>query len=86
MPANSSEMIKAREVVEAILEQLEIDAYLFEIEPLDGVWQLKVECAIDEGWSSFTLELTDPIPESDEEVAALLVSCQRALASCKRSR
>lgn len=86
MPANSSEMIKAREVIASILEQLVIDAYLFEIEPKDGKWQLKVECAVDDGWSSFTLDIDGPIPESDEEVAALFASCQRALASCKHSR
>ncbi|MFO7594292.1 MAG: hypothetical protein R6X15_09655 [Pseudomonadota bacterium] len=86
MPANSREMIMAREVIESILDQLHMDAYLFEIEPKDGKWQLKVECAIENGWSDFTLEIAEPIPDSDEKLADLFARCQSALAACKRKR
>jgi len=86
MTANSIDLIRAREVIGDVLEQLEVDAYLFEIEPKAEQWELKVECALDEGWGSFTLALDAPLIKSESEQAALLVRCQTALAACKREQ
>jgi len=79
-------LIRAREVIGSVLEQLDVDAYLFEVEPREAQWELKVECAIDEGWGSFTLALEEPLLKSESEQAALLEQCRTALATCKRER
>jgi hypothetical protein len=84
MSANSSDLIRARERIATVLEQLDVDAYLFEIEPGEAKWQLKVECAVDEGWGSFTLALDEPWLQSEGEQTQLLERCRTALAACKR--
>jgi hypothetical protein len=84
VPANSIDLIRAREVIDTLLQQLDVDAYLFEIEPKAQQWELKVECAVEEGWGSFTLALDEPLPKSEGEQAALLDQCRTALAACKR--
>jgi hypothetical protein len=84
MTANSIDLIRAREVIGSVLEQLDVDAYLFEVEPKAQQWELKVECAIDEGWGSFTLALDEPLLKSEAEQVALLEQCRSALAACKR--
>ncbi|MCW9088695.1 MAG: hypothetical protein OQK54_04095 [Gammaproteobacteria bacterium] len=86
MAINSSELIRAREAIESVLEQLDVDAYLFEVEPSGEQWELKVECAIEQGWGSFTVALAQPPAGSEEEQAVLLEQCRTALAACKRER
>lgn len=86
MVTKSIDLILAREVIENVLNQLEVDAYLFEVEPKTGSWELKVECAIDEGWGSFTLDLAEPLPKGEQEEAMLLERMRTALASCKRNQ
>jgi hypothetical protein len=51
--------VKARETANSILEELLLDAYLFEIEPQDDNWELKIECACetDGSWMSFTIRV-----------------------------
>jgi hypothetical protein len=86
MAINSKELIRVREVIESVLEQLDVDAYLFEVEPSGEQWELKVECAIEQGWGSFTVALAQPPVGSEDEQAALLEQCRTALAACKRER
>lgn len=86
MSANSIDLIRAREVIGSVLEQLDVDAYLFEVEPKAAQWELKVECAIDEGWGSFTLALEEPMLKGEAEQAQLLERCRSALATCKREQ
>ena len=56
---STSDLVKARESVNKILEELQLDAYLFEIEPRDETWELNIECAceIDGSWKSFTIQV-----------------------------
>lgn len=56
---STSDLIKARETANKILEELQLDAYLFEIEPRNETWELKIECAceIGGGWKSFTIQV-----------------------------
>lgn len=86
MTANTIDLIRAREVIGNVLEQLDVDAYLFEVEPKAEQWELKVECAIDEGWGSFTLALENPLIKSEAEQGQLLEQCRTALAECKREQ
>ena len=57
MTITTNELVIAREGANAILEELAVDAYLFEVEPQDEHYELKVDCAceIDGGWVSITL-------------------------------
>jgi hypothetical protein len=55
MSISISELSQIREITKNLLEELQLDAYLFEIEPHEAQWELKVECAIEEGWETVTL-------------------------------
>lgn len=59
MTLSAKELVIVRESASAILEELELDAYLFEVEPKDSHYELLVECAceIDGGWASMSLML-----------------------------
>lgn len=82
----SIELIQAREIIEGVLNRLDVDAFLFEVEPKADSWELKVECAIEEGWGSFTLDLAEPLPKGEDEEAMLLERLRTALASCKQNQ
>lgn len=89
MPMTSSDLIQARLLIDDILNALEIDAYLFEIEPRDGHWELKVECAVDEGWGSYRVALNETELHagfSDEEVRnKLKEQCWQSLSGCRKN-
>lgn len=84
MPATTKELAQARQVIEKVLDRLDVETYIFDIEPVAGQWELKVECAIDEGWGSFSLLLDEPFPGECEDQERLLVHCREKLAECKQ--
>lgn len=43
---SGKELTQARETVASLLETLGLAAYLFEIEPREGRWEVRVECAL----------------------------------------
>jgi hypothetical protein len=51
------ELARAREAITGLLDELGLDAYLFEVEPGDEQWELTVDCAVetDGAWESLTL-------------------------------
>ena len=55
MTLSVKEIAQMRETVTALLDELKLEAYLFEIEPKEGQWEINVECAIEEGWEMFRL-------------------------------
>ena len=55
MSATLEELATARGVVTKLLDELQLDAYLFEVEPLEGPWEVKIECPVAEGWETFRL-------------------------------
>jgi hypothetical protein len=57
MTLSTEELISAREAASAILDELRLDAYIFEVEPQKAHYEIKVECACetDGGWASITL-------------------------------
>lgn len=57
MTVTTSELALADQAAKALLEQLGLSAYLYEIEPRDDAWMLRLDCAVPEGWQSTTLEL-----------------------------
>ncbi|MEZ5446482.1 MAG: hypothetical protein R3F45_11990 [Gammaproteobacteria bacterium] len=58
MILSSVELARIREVVNDMLERLGLQTYLFEVEPRDGPWEVRVECATPEGaWQTVTIAL-----------------------------
>lgn len=82
-----AEIAEIREVVASLLDELQLEAYLFEIEPAKGRWQLTVECAIDEGWETIYLEVTkDDFKRFSDDVVfhqLLIDQWRKALSACK---
>ena len=89
MSLTTVEIAKARDVASKILDELLLDAYIFELEPRDDVWELTVECAcdIDGGWESITLQIPRKIllDSFDNETAKerLFEYWKKMLAGCK---
>ena len=59
MTLSAEELVTVREAANAILEELKLDAYLFEVEPQDAHYELILECASETngGWASVSLTL-----------------------------
>ena len=59
MTLSTSDLVKARETANSILEELRLDAFLFEVEPKNETWELNIECACesDGAWETFTLQV-----------------------------
>ncbi len=87
MSLSITELAQAREVVTRILDELKLDAYLFEIEPLEGQWEIKVECAVVGGWETVRLTANKEIllRGGDDAVAheVLLDNWREALLACQ---
>ena len=58
MDLTARNLAEAKETVGELLEQLGLSAYLFEVEPREDRWEVRVECALDSAWQSsvFTVE------------------------------
>lgn len=59
MSLSIRELAKARESANHILDEIQLDAYIYEIEPRDENWELKVECAceINGGWQTIVIQV-----------------------------
>lgn len=86
---STSDLVKAREAANSILEVLQLDAYLFEIEPRNDTWELKIECAcqIDGSWKSITIQVPRQtlIDGFDDDMVKqrLFEFWKKKLAACK---
>jgi len=87
MELSVNELAQMRETVTALLDELQLEAYLFEIEPEEGQWEIKIECAIDQGWETFrlTAEKEYLLRGSDDAVAhtVMLDNWREALSACR---
>lgn len=90
MSLSTDELVTAREVARTILEELELDAYLFEIEPQNAHYALLVECACetDGGWALVSLTLPkDKVLEGFDDPHVrqqLFAYWNKKLSACKR--
>lgn len=92
MTLTAEELVEAREAANTILEELKLDAYLFEVEPQNAHYLLNVECACekDGGWIATTL--TIPKEQMISGFTNLEVRHQlfeywnKKLAACKRQK
>lgn len=55
MNISTRELIDAKEAAADLLEELGLEAYVFEIEPGERQWQVRVDCGYSGGWQSVTL-------------------------------
>lgn len=88
MSTSIVELATAKEAVFALLDELGIEAYLFEVEPREGQWEVRVECAIEPGWESVMLPVDKfKLLTSREDAAVhaeLLAAWRERLAACKK--
>ena len=86
MAESIAELAQIRELVTKILDELELDAYLFEVEPREGQWELKVECAVKEGWETVRLPVTKALllrgADDPEVYRSLLDEWREVLSAC----
>ena len=89
MSISIEELAKARESVNKILDELQLDAYLYELEPRDDTWDLRVECAceIDGGWETTMIQVPKRmlLDSFDDETARqqLFEYWRKKFAGCK---
>lgn len=60
MTLSAVELAKARDTARMILDELQLDAFLYEIEPMPSdTWELTIECAcqINGGWERLTIQV-----------------------------
>ncbi|MEJ2361676.1 MAG: hypothetical protein P8Z75_09655 [Gammaproteobacteria bacterium] len=87
MELSAEELAQMRMNVTALLDELQLDAYLFDIEPRPGQWEVRVECATDNGWGTYRLTADSDylLHGRDDAVArgVLLDNWRDTLAACK---
>ena len=87
MNLSITELAKIREAISKLLDELQLEAYVFDVEPQEGQWQLTVECAIDEGWQTVTLKANKDYFQHGADDAVfhqlLLDEWREALSTCK---
>lgn len=92
MPLSMAELAQTRETIADLLEELKLDAYLFEVEPHNGQWELKVDCAIDSSgaWETVILSIPKTLllacREDTEARQQLLGDLRDRLTDCKRRK
>ncbi len=88
MNLSARELAQVREVVGRVLEELGLEAYLFEVEPHEGQWDIRVECAVDDGWETcrLTADKEYLLRGTDDPVVheVLLDNWREALSACRR--
>lgn len=86
MSVSMVELAQARELATKILDELGLDAYLFEVEPGEKQWELKVECAVEEGWETVSIPVTkELLLRITDDAAAhqlLMADWHKALSAC----
>ncbi len=92
MPATWDRLDEATETVRGMLEELGLDAYLFEVHVREGRWEVRVECGAPDGpWQMTTLEidgdaLTPPDARGPRERDRLLDEWRGRLDLCAAPR
>lgn len=90
MATSTDDLLKATEAARVLLDQLRLAAYTFEVEPREGEWEIRVECAVAEGWQSSVLAVDKALllasaqdPDAREH---LLADWGKHLAACRRGK
>lgn len=87
MPLSTMELAKAREIVKQVLDELGLEAYLFEVEPDEHELEIKIECAMKEGWERVKIpvlkELLLSLSEDSDAYQSLLKEWRGVLTACQ---
>ena len=91
MTLSITELAEIREVVSKLLDQLGLEAYLFEVEPKEDQWEINVECAVgDDNWETVQLTAKKDVlyHGADDAVMheALLDNWGEALSACLKKK
>lgn len=85
---SEADLARARVAVDALLEELDVTAHLYAVEPREGMWAVIVECATDSGWQRTELqtgpELLSVIRGDVEARAALIDQWRPHLVDCRK--
>lgn len=85
-----SNIARARLAVDVLLREAELDAYLFGVEPREDRWNVRLECATDEGWKVTQLTVDQHVLlDCVDDVALrrrILDAWAPRLSRCKRSQ
>lgn len=54
---STGDLIAAKDAVTKLLDELGLAAYLFEVEPRAGDWELRIECELEDGWRIAHLDI-----------------------------
>lgn len=90
MEYTTIELATARDVSKAMLERLGLDAYLFEVEPKEDYWELKLECANENGgsWTVTSVNIPEQLmsaaAEEREKEEQLHEFLRKEFATCKQ--
>lgn len=88
MNISTTDLARGREIAGRLLDALGIEAYLYELEPGKSVCQMRVECAVPDGWKRCTWDVsTDELLASNEDAGLrerLLKNWSDRLDGCKR--
>lgn len=57
MILSSAELAAAKDAAGAVLDELGLKAYVYEVEPQEREWRIRVDCATAEGWQSLSLSV-----------------------------
>ena len=91
MTLSMTELAEIREIVGKLLDQLQLEAYLFEVEPKEDQWEINVECAVEDGnWETVRLTANKDILIHGANDAVmhqvLLDNWGEALAACTKKK
>lgn len=90
MPTSTDELLKATEAARALLDQLRLSAYTFEVEPREGEWEVRVECAVAQGWQRSVLGADKALllasAQDPNARGRLLADWSKHLAACRRGK
>ncbi len=88
MAVSTRELAQAREIVGRLLDELRLDAYVFEVEPGEEGWEIRVECAVVDGWEACRLQaLRSALLKAGDDPAlrqGLLEEWAEVLSACLR--
>lgn len=89
MAVSILELANAREIVRDLLEELQLEAYIFEVEPKDPHWQIRLDCGLGDQWQSLMFEVDferlKASKESDQVREEILAAWQKHLGACART-
>lgn len=65
-----SGFVAAREATERLLHELGLRNYLFDVEPLDDGWEVRLECQSPEGWKTMRMTIAGQLLEQSRDDSA----------------